>query len=52
MSHTPTLNIYLFEGPILCQPKHFGRHCLSIQKKNCNPNKLPQFKKCLLYLGV
>jgi hypothetical protein len=45
MSHTPTLNIYLFEGPILCQPKHFGRHCLSIQKKNCNPNKLPQFKK-------
>jgi hypothetical protein len=22
---------------VLCRPKNFGRHCLSIQKKNCNP---------------
>jgi hypothetical protein len=22
---------------VLCQPKNFGRHCLSIPKKNCNP---------------
>jgi hypothetical protein len=21
---------------VLCRPKNFGRHCLSIQKKNCN----------------
>jgi hypothetical protein len=22
---------------VLCRPKNFGRHCLSIKKKNCNP---------------
>jgi hypothetical protein len=22
---------------VLCRPKNFGRHCLSIRKKKCNP---------------
>jgi hypothetical protein len=28
---------FLNDRSVLCRPQNFGRHCLSIQKKNCNP---------------
>jgi hypothetical protein len=33
----PIVSINLSNFTVLCRPKNFGRHCLSIQKKNCNP---------------